>query len=341
MAVSYVLDEVFERHVAPREHPERPERLREIRARLTATDLERDGLRLPVRPADLDELGRVHKPGYLTGLERAIPDRRGWLDGDTYFCEDTWDAVLKAAGAAIDLTAAVLDGRASRGAALVRPPGHHATDSRAQGFCIVNNVAAAAASARASGASRVAIVDFDVHHGNGTEQIFYGDPDVLFMSVHQFPFYPGTGAPTDTGSGSGTGATINVGLPAGCGDADYRAVFDQVFAPAIERFCPDIILASAGFDAATADPLAQMKVSETGYRWIASRLVGLADAHAGGRLVAVLEGGYDLDGLAGGVVGMIEAMLGRPGLDLPDGDAALSELAIERTLMAHPGLEER
>ena len=341
MAVSYVLDEVFERHVPPREHPERPERLRHVRARLASTDLERDGLRLPIRLPELDELARAHKPGYLENLERTLPERSGWLESDTYFCPDTWDAALKAAAASIDVALSVLDGRAERGIAVVRPPGHHATDSRAQGFCIVNNVAVAAQAARAGGAGRVAILDFDVHHGNGTEQIFYSDPDVLFMSVHQFPFYPGTGAATARGEGAGLGATVNVGLPAGCGDADYAAVFEQVFTPAIAAFKPDMILVSAGFDAAAPDRIAQMKVTDLGYRHMAATLCELADQHASGKLVAVLEGGYDLEGLAGGVVAVTEAMLGRPGPGPIEGDAALSDLAIERTLIAHPRLETR
>ena len=340
MAVSYVLDEVFERHVPPRSHPERPERLRSVRAKLAATPLEGEGTRLPVRAAELDELARVHRRGYLAGLERALPGRSGWLDNDTYFCADTWQAVLEAAAAAIDVTLSLLDGRASRGVALVRPPGHHASESRAQGFCIINNVAAAAAAARAAGASRVAIVDFDVHHGNGTEKIFYESADVLYMSVHQFPFYPGTGPATSIGAGAGEGTTINVALPAGCNDADYAAVFDQVFAPAISRFAPDVILASAGFDAAAPDPLGQMRVTTAGYHHMAARLCELADAHAGGRLAAVLEGGYDLVGLADGVRAMVEAMLGRPAPPLAaDLDPALSELAIEQTLLAHPSLE--
>jgi acetoin utilization deacetylase AcuC-like enzyme len=174
------------------------------------------------------------------------------------------------------------------------------------GFCLFNNVAVAAAAARAQGAARVAIVDWDVHHGNGTQDIFWDDPDVLYLSVHQFPYYPGTGAPTEIGGA--VGATINVGLPGGAGDPDYLAVFDHVFTPALVKFAPDLILISAGFDAFEHDPLAGMRVTHAGFAAMASRLRAVADRVSGGRIVAVLEGGYDLDGLAGGMTGVLSAL---------------------------------
>ena len=337
--IAYVLDEVFERHAPPRAHPERPERLAHLRGRLSSTPLASEGLRLPTRAATLDELARAHEGLYLESLERTVPGRSGWLDADTYFSEATWEAALAAAGGAADLAAALLDGRADRGVALIRPPGHHATADQAMGFCLLNNVAVAAAAARAAGAARVAIVDFDVHHGNGTEAIFYDDPSVLFLSVHQYPFYPGTGAPGDVGEGAGVGATINVGLPAGCGDGEYLAVFDRVFAPALARFAPDLILVSAGYDAAAADPLAAMQVTADGYRRLAARLIEIARAHAGGRIGAVLEGGYDLEGLADGVVALIEVMMGRALEAGPDPVGGLADPAIAATLAAHRDIE--
>ena len=176
------------------------------------------------------------------------------------------------------------------------------------GFCLLNNVAAAAAAARAEGAARVAILDWDVHHGNGTQDIFWDDPNVLYLSVHQFPFYPGTGAATELGGTSAIGATVNVGLPAGCGDAEYAAVFDHVFLPALARFEPDVIFISAGFDAFEHDPLAGMRVTHAGFAAMAQRLRWAADRWASGRLIAVLEGGYDLDGLGGGMTAVLSAL---------------------------------
>ena len=341
MSVAYVVDELFEAHRPPRAHPERPERLAHLRTRLEDTRLRTDGSRLALRNVADDELGRVHRAEYLSELERTMPGQSGWLDSDTYFSEQSWEAARAAAAAAVDVTQAVLDDRCTRGLALVRPPGHHAEADRAMGFCLFNNIAVAAASARAAGAAKVAVLDFDVHHGNGTQHMFESDPNVLFMSVHQHPYYPGTGRPTDVGHGEGVGMTVNVGLPAGCGDGDYDDVFAKVFEPAIARFAPDVILASAGYDAADVDPLAQMNVTTAGYRSIANRLCAIADRHADGRLVAVLEGGYDLDGLADGVVEMVESMLGRPAERSPQAaPSSAAQAAIEATMQAHPWLVE-
>ncbi len=343
MAVAYVLDEVFAGHRPPSAHPERPERFLAVRAALADARLAERGQRLPVRAATLDEMGRVHTPAYLDDLTKRVPGNSGWLDPDTYYSPGSWQAVEDAAGAAVDLTRAVLDGRASRGLAVVRPPGHHAEADRAMGFCLVNNVAVAAAAARDAGAGRVAILDWDVHHGNGTQHIFESDPTVMYLSCHQYPFYPGSGSPREIGVGEGTGSTVNVALAAGAGDPEYRAVMQAVFAPALRRFRPDLVLLSAGFDAHAADPLASMRVDRAGYRALAEMLVGLADELCDGRLVAVLEGGYDLDGLSGGVVELFDAM-DAPGvapIELDDPAASLASIApstraaIEATLAAH------
>ncbi|TMQ26888.1 MAG: histone deacetylase [Deltaproteobacteria bacterium] len=317
---------------------ERPARAEAVRDALTAAGIDARGQRVATRPASDDELARVHAPDYLDELAIAVPGQSGWLDADTYFSPGTWDAALAAAGSTVQLTLDVLHGRFAHGISVVRPPGHHATRDRAMGFCLLNNVAVAAAAARAEGAGRVAILDWDVHHGNGTQDIFWNDPNVLYLSVHQFPFYPGSGAPTELGSSRALGATVNVGLPAGCGDAEYAAVFDHVFLPKLGVFRPDVLLISAGFDAFQHDPLAGMRVTLAGFAAMAQRLRAAADRWSAGRIVAVLEGGYDLDGLGGGMTAVLSAFAG-PAEPLP----AIAPLpahmvaraAIEGTLAAH------
>jgi acetoin utilization deacetylase AcuC-like enzyme len=336
--LGYILDEVFIQHRAPSGHPERPARAEAVRDALQAAGIAQRGQRVATRPATDDELARVHAPAYLDDLALVVPGNQGWLDADTYFSPRTWEAALAAAGSTAQLTLDVLHGRYSHGISVVRPPGHHATRDRAMGFCLLNNVAAAAAAARAEGAARVAILDWDVHHGNGTQDIFWDDPNVLYLSVHQFPFYPGTGAATELGGTSAIGATVNVGLPAGCGDAEYAAVFDHVFLPKLAMFRPDVLLISAGFDAFQHDPLASMRVTLPGFAAMAHRLRAAADRWSAGRIVAVLEGGYDLDGLGGGMTAVLSAFA-----DAPQPLPAIAPLpghmvaraAIEGTLTAH------
>ena len=339
MAVAYVLDGVFETHEPPGVHPERPERLAAVRSAFDEVGLATRGRRLATRQATESELGRVHTADYIAQLARDLPDQSGWLDADTYYSPGTWNAALCAAGAAIDLTDAAMRGEAPAGIAAVRPPGHHAEADHAMGFCLLNNIAIAAAAARAGGAAKVAIVDWDVHHGNGTQHAFEADPNVLFLSVHQYPLYPGTGSCDDVGVGAGRTATVNVGLPAGSGDNEYIAAFDEVLLPKLRAFEPDILFISAGFDASEADPLAGMNLTSLGYAALAARVCKVADEVAQGRLIAVLEGGYDLGGLGGGVSALAAAMLGgkagRPAqsqLSAPILPAARD--AIDRTLRA-------
>jgi acetoin utilization deacetylase AcuC-like enzyme len=337
--LGYVLDDIFVQHRAPSGHPERPARAEAVRDALVAAGLASRGTQVPIRPVRDDELARVHAEAYLAELERAVPGRSGWLDADTYFSPGTWDAARAAAGSTSELALRVLSGELARGLAVVRPPGHHATRDRAMGFCLINNVAVAAAAVRAAGAARVAIVDWDVHHGNGTQDIFWDDPSVLYLSVHQFPYYPGTGAPTEVGGEHARGATVNVGLPAGSRDADYAATFDHVFLPALARFRPDVLLISAGFDAFEHDPLAGMRVSHAGFGAMAERLRLAADRWSAGRAVAVLEGGYDLDGLGGGMTAVLRTLAG-PSIEPPpivalDAISPLARAAIEGTRAAH------
>ena len=337
--LGYVLDELFVQHKAPSGHPERPERATAVRDALVAAGIDRRGTHIPIRAATDDELVRVHSAAYLEEMARALPGHTGWIDPDTYFSPKSWEAARAAAGSTSDLAQKILAGQLTTAISVVRPPGHHATRERAMGFCLLNNVAAAAAAARAAGAARVAIVDWDVHHGNGTQDIFWDDPNVLYMSVHQFPYYPGTGAPTEIGGAHALGATVNVGLPGGSHDRDYFAVFDHVFLPKLHAFKPDLLFISAGFDAFEHDPLAGMRVTRAGFAALARRLRRAADLWSGGRALVVLEGGYDLDGLAGGMTGVLEAMTG--GTPEPEALAPLpapdqlARAAIDGTLRAH------
>jgi len=336
--LGYILDEVFSNHRSPSGHPERPARAEAVRDALNAASIATRARHVATRHATEDEILRVHSVAYLEELIKLVPGKSGWLDADTYFSPGTWEAARAAAGSTVQLAVDVLHGKLAQGLAVVRPPGHHATRDHAMGFCLLNNVAAAAAAARAQGAARVAILDWDVHHGNGTQDIFWDDPDVLYLSVHQFPFYPGSGAPTEIGGTGALGATVNVGLPGGCGDAEYAAVFDHVFLPKLAAFRPDLLLISAGFDAFQHDPLAGMRVTRAGFAAMAHRLRAAADRWSAGRVVAVLEGGYDLDGLGGGMTEVLSAFTG-PAESLPAivplPSHIVARAAIEGTLTAH------
>lgn len=301
-------DEAFDRHEPIGYHPERPERLVAARAAVARAGARFQRVAAP--EATREQLERVHDARFLTELE-GLRGKRGMLDPDTFVSEKSVEAALRAAGGAAAMVERLVrpDAPVRTGVALLRPPGHHARPAHAMGFCLLNNVAVAAAEARARGVERVAIVDFDVHHGNGTQEMFYGDPHVLYVSLHQFPFYPGTGASEDAGEGEGTGFTLNVPLAAGGGDAVYRAAFDRIVSPALEEYAPELVLVSAGFDAAARDPLAEMQLSSSGYGYMTERLVEQAARSAGGRVALVLEGGYDLVALEAGLGESMRAML--------------------------------
>jgi len=284
----------FEEHVSPPGHPERMERAHVFNA-AAARWLERGGRSTAPRPATREELERVHAAAYLDELE-GTAGRAVQLNADTYTSPESVEIAALAAGAAVQAAFHALDG-GEPVFALVRPPGHHAESDRAMGFCLYNNVAVAAAAARARGVERVAVVDIDVHHGNGTQWMFYTDPAVLYVSTHQFPFYPGTGAADEVGRGAGAGFTVNVPLEAGATDADYALVYRALVEPVLEEFAPGLTLISAGYDAHDADPLASMRVSTAGFGRIISGLASGA-ARNGSALALVTEGGYDLQALA-------------------------------------------
>jgi acetoin utilization deacetylase AcuC-like enzyme len=299
---------IFAEHLTPPGHPERVERFEVMQT--VAAEFRKKGIAVEEpRPATDKEIERVHTAEHLS-LIKETAGRAVALDADTFTSPRTYDVARMAAGAAVSAVEHVLEaGAGARAFALVRPPGHHAEQSRAMGFCFFNNIAIAAAHARARGLSRVAIVDFDVHHGNGTQWTFYNDPAVLFISSHQYPYYPGTGAANDVGAKSGIGFTVNLPLSAGATDADYEAAYSRIALPVLEQFRPELVLISAGFDAHMDDPLAGMRVTSGYFGRLTRAIAGIADATSQGRLVAVTEGGYDLAGLASSLRASIGALI--------------------------------
>lgn len=309
MSLTIFTSDRFADHLNPPGHPERVERA-EVMQVVTADWRKRGGGVREPGPATKEQLARVHHPDYVT-LIRETAGRAISLDPDTFTSPDSYEVACLAAGAACQAVDHVLDGpKGTRAFALVRPPGHHAERGRAMGFCLFNNIAVAATHARARGLRRVAVVDYDVHHGNGTQWTFFEDPSVLFVSSHQFPFYPGTGDADEIGEGAGRGFTVNLPLEAGATDADYELVYQRVAAPILRQFKPDLILVSAGFDAHARDPLAGMRVSTEQFGRLTGLVTGLADEVCDGRVVAITEGGYDLQALAASLTIAIAALAG-------------------------------
>jgi acetoin utilization deacetylase AcuC-like enzyme len=331
-------DPRFFQHRSRGYHPERPERLEAATAAIERVKTN-DGLTFsPVepRPATDEELERVHDPRFVKWL-KTLQGEQGYLDADTYVGPDSVHVAELAAGGTVAMVDAMIDGPVKRGVALVRPPGHHARPAHAMGFCLLNNVAIAAAHARARGLSRVAIIDWDVHHGNGTQETFYEDPSVLYVSTHQFPFYPGTGAVLETGEGKGEGFTVNVPMTAGGGDAIYRGAFERVILPVLDEYRPELVLVSAGFDASARDPLAEMTLSADAFGWMARALRRVADKSAEGRIALVLEGGYDLVALEAGLLAAVRGTVEGTAIDIArDVDHHDVERASEVTHRAWP-----
>ncbi len=323
-----VYDDRFLRHDRPG-HPERAERLRRVAAELRRRGLWERLSWLAAVPATEDELTSVHEPGYVALIREASAAGGGRLDPDTYVTGDSYEVACLAAGSALRLSESVArDGGA--GLALLRPPGHHATAQRASGFCLFNNTALVAEHVlRRLGVERVAVVDWDLHHGNGTQDVFLHRRDALYCSVHESPKFPGTGGRDEVGVGEGEGHTVNVPLRAGAGDEHWLRAFDEVLAPIVRAYEPQFLVVSAGYDAHVADPLGGMAVSATGFRGMTDRVLAWADGLCGGRLALVLEGGYDLQGLADGVAASCEALLALPAEPAPPPQPVDSTLAAE------------
>jgi acetoin utilization deacetylase AcuC-like enzyme len=329
-----VIDPEYLKHDPGRFHPERPQRVKVLLDLAAGLDGENFQL-LPPRPATLEEIASCHATDYIELVQATSKSNRYSLDGDTVTCRDSFGVGLLAVGGFVTLLDAIAAGEAQNGFALVRPPGHHALRDRAMGFCLFNTVAIGAHHLRRRhGAQRVLIMDWDVHHGNGTQDAFYRDPSVLYLSTHQYPYYPGTGAADEIGAGAGEGHTVNVPLPAGCGDLEYLRVFREIVVPVAEKFAPDWILVSAGFDPHQRDPLGGMSVTESGFGAMAARLIELAEKHAGGRIAFLLEGGYDLAALKSSVLAVLLQMRGRgPAPAATQGGEAI-EPVIRRVLQA-------
>lgn len=289
-------------------HPETAERLRSVLAALEAPEFA-DLLRETAPMATVEQLSRVHPRAYVDAILAVRPDlgEPVQIDSDTIMSNGSAEAAARAAGAACMAVDAVMEGWARAAFAAVRPPGHHAEPNRPMGFCLFNNAAVAALHARARwGIQRVAVVDFDVHHGNGTQAIFAADPALFYASSHQSPCYPGTGESWEHGVADNI---VNVPLHPRDGGPAFRAGWSNIILPALDRFAPGLLIISAGFDAHVADPLAQLRLETNDYAWITEQLVGVADRHCGGRVVSVLEGGYDLDALAASVAVHVRALM--------------------------------
>jgi acetoin utilization deacetylase AcuC-like enzyme len=309
-AAGYVFDPVYLEHDTGT-HIENKRRLEAV-----MTGLDWKGIRqlltaIPARKASQAEITLVHRPDYIARIDEYCRHGGGWWDADTFMSSGSYNAALYAAGGTIAAVESVLKGDVSCVYALVRPPGHHATAGQAMGFCLFNNIAIAAAYALKSlGMKRVLIIDFDVHHGNGTQEAFLHNPYVLYISAHQHPLFPGTGHISETGKGMAEGTSINIPMPAGCGDKEYTAVFEEIVVPAARRFSPEIILASAGYDGHWADEMSHMRLTLSGYHTITGIIATLADELCNGRTVFCLEGGYNLEVLTVAVNNTFNTWLG-------------------------------
>jgi len=321
MKAGLVYDPIYLEHDTG-DHVENSRRLVDAMSHLKKTGIKEKLTCLPPRLASLEELEMIHTPEYISYVKSKAENGGGWLDPDTVMSPKSYEAALYAAGGVLAAVEAVMKREVDNGFALVRPPGHHAIHDRAMGFCIFNNMAIAVKFALSKfNLNRVLIADFDVHHGNGTQDALYAEPKVLYFSTHQYPFYPGTGWVDETGTGEGEGTTVNFPMAAGWGDEEYLRAFNEVLVPVARRFQPQLILVSAGFDAHWADQLAMMRVTITGFAQMEVILKELADELCQGRLVFTLEGGYNLQVVASSIKATFDVLLGNSEIDDPMGKA--------------------
>ncbi len=310
MASGFIYDPMFLDHDTGT-HPENQSRMVATMALLEECGLLATLTRLPTRDATAAELALVHDERYVAAVRRAADEGGGWADPDTLITPRSYDVAARVVGSTLNAVDAIVAGNVANAFCLVRPPGHHATPDQAMGFCLFNHVAIAARYAQRTHAlDRIAIVDFDVHHGNGTQDAFYDDGSILYVSTHEYPFYPGTGKAEEIGSGEGHGANINIPMPHRCGDAEYARSFAEIVVPALRRFHPEMIVVSAGYDAHYADELAGELLSVDGYGGIVAMLVAAAGELCDGRMLMALEGGYHLVALPWSIRRTIELMSG-------------------------------
>ena len=305
-----VVDARYQEHYTGRNHPERPARIGTLLA--LAEAYARPGMkRLEPRPATPEEVALIHDPAHIGRVASTAQKEHFAFDADTPVCSQSYATALLATGGLLTVLEAVMTREVDNGFALVRPPGHHAERNRAMGFCLFNSAAVGAQYLRERfGLRRVLVMDWDLHHGNGTQHSFFDDPGVLYVSTHQYPYYPGTGAAEEAGQGQGEGYTVNLPIPAGWGDREYQELFQGVVDPICRQFDPQFVLISAGFDAHARDPLGGLEVTEEGFTTMARTLLRVARDHAQGRCAAILEGGYDLEGLQKSVARVLDEMAG-------------------------------
>jgi acetoin utilization deacetylase AcuC-like enzyme len=338
MTTAYLYSPVFLEHEEPG-HPESPERLREIMRALDDSGVLSRLEALEPVPANDAQITAVHTPDHLEQIQRVVARGGGHLDPDTYANARSLEAARLAAGAVIRAVDGVMARKVENAFALVRPPGHHATRDRAMGFCLLNNIAIGAQHAlEAHHLERVLIVDYDVHHGNGTQDIFYRTPRVMYFSTHQYPYYPGTGNWDEIGEGEGVGFTVNVPFPTGVGDIGYQRTFDELLFPLAERYRPQLVLVSVGFDAHWRDPLAMENLSIAGYVSLARTLGEIARESCNGRLVFLLEGGYDLGAVSQGVIATTRVLLGDSDIQDPLGPSKRAEIDVSNYIEQLKGM---
>jgi len=330
-----VIDPRYQAHDTGGGHPERPERLGVLQPVL---DARADVVRVDARLASVEELALAHDEAHIAAVARTAGRAGLSFDADTPVSAASYDTARLASGGVLALLDEVVAGRLRNGFAFVRPPGHHAERERAMGFCLFNNVAVGAAYLRARhGLERVMVIDWDVHHGNGTQHAFARQPGVLFVSAHRWPFYPGTGALDEIGERDGRGFTVNLPFPGGYGDAEYRAAFERIVAPLVVEYAPQLVLISAGFDPHARDPLGGMRVSAHGFAALARALIDAAEQVCGGRVVAVLEGGYDLHALRDSSLAVLDQLCGHPLPPTPPGPSSQAAPLLDAVRRLHGG----